>query len=349
MNPNWQNFLTAQGANFGNQVVQHFGDAAAERLATRDGTVLCDLSQFGVLKVSGADAQTFLQNLLSSDVRLVTPQQAQPSSFNTAKGRMLASLWLWQTGEDYFLHLSQDLCALIHKKLSMYVLRAKVKISDVSDEVVCLGVSGEGAAAAIQTCFGSAPNGVLQVEQLPHASVICSGAARFQIHTTTEHAVTLWQQLCATATPVGSACWDWLNVRAGVPVITLATQEQLVLQMSNLDVLGGVSFKKGCYPGQEIVARMHYLGKLKQRTYLAHIEAKSQPQPNDPLYSADYAEQISGTILNAAAAPEGGYDVLATLHSSSIEAQQSVHWNTPDGAPLRFLDLPYALPTAAAK
>lgn len=113
------------------------------------------------------------------------------------------------------------------------------------------------------------------------------------------------------------------------------------MQMLNQDILGGVSFKKGCYPGQEIVARMHYLGKLKQRTFLAHIDSNGSPLPNDPLYSNDFADQISGNILNAAPAPQGGYDVLATLQISSVSDSNIVHWKTPDGAALKFQALPY--------
>ncbi|MBI4938380.1 MAG: folate-binding protein YgfZ [Nitrosomonadales bacterium] len=353
MNQAWQDFLLQQHAALTEGVVQHFGDAATELAAARDGTVLCDLSQFGVLNVSGDDAQGFLQNLLSSDVKAVSAAQAQPSSFSTPKGRMLATFLIWQTGNDYFLHLPRALCPAIQKKLSMYVLRAKVKISDAGDEMVCLGLSGPGAAALVQQCFGSAPHGVLQVEQHETASIICGGAQRFQINTTPQHAPALWQQLIGPpsppgggavgwgkARPAGSICWDWLNIRAGIPVILPATQEQFVPQMANLEVIGGVSFKKGCYPGQEIVARMQYLGKNKRRMYLAHIDGDAVPQPGDELYSADMEGQASGMVANATRAPGGGCDLLAVLQISSRESH-TVHWQSLNGAQLQFLPLPY--------
>ena len=129
MNQAWQEFLAAQQALIEEGAVRHFGDAAGELAAARDGTVLCDVSHFGVLKVSGEDAQTFLQNLFSSDVKAVSPVQAQLSSFNTAKGRMLATFLIWQTGADYYLQLPRALAAAMQKKLSMYVLRSKVKVS----------------------------------------------------------------------------------------------------------------------------------------------------------------------------------------------------------------------------
>ncbi len=348
LNPNWQIFLQQHGAQLQDGITQNFGDACAERLATRDGTVLCDLSQFGILKVSGEEALSFLQNLCSSDIQAITPQLAQLSSLNTAKGRVLATFLIWQAGSDYYLHLPASLIATIQKKLTMYVLRAKVKIEDVSAQLVCLGLAGKEAATLLQAHVGELPQTSLAVAQHGNASILRVGDERFQINTTPEHAAVLWQQLGARARLAGSPCWDWLNIRAGIPVVLPATQEQFVLQMLNLDILGGVSFKKGCYPGQEIVARMHYLGKLKQRTYLAHVGSDVAPQPNDPLYSDDYAGQSTGNILNAAPAPEGGYDVLATLHSSSVKDARAVHWNSPEGAVLGFQTLPYPFPAESA-
>src|SRR4030065_299584 len=124
MNQDWQNFLTAQGARIQDGVVSHFGDAAAERLAARDGAVLCDLSQFGTLRVSGEEAQSFLQNLLSNDIRETGDTRAQLSSLNSPKGRMLATVLIWRDGDDYLLQLPRVLCEPMRKKLSMYVMRA---------------------------------------------------------------------------------------------------------------------------------------------------------------------------------------------------------------------------------
>ncbi len=348
LNPDWQTFLEQQGACIQDGIVQNFGDATAERTATRDGTVLCDLGQFGILKVSGEEAQSFLQNLCSNDLKAVTPAQAQLSSLNTAKGRVLATFFIAQSDTGYFLLLPGALLAAIQKKLAMYVLRAKVKIEDMSTQHVCLGLAGKEAAALLQTSIGEPPQAALAVANTADATVIRIADERYQIITTVEHATALWKNFAMCARPAGSPCWDWLNIRAGLPVVLPATQEQFVLQMLNLDVLGGVSFKKGCYPGQEIVARMHYLGKLKQRTFLAHVGSTAAPHPNDALYSDDYPGQTSGNILNAAPAPQGGYDVLATLHSGTVNAGRIVHWQSPEGATLNFQALPYAFPSESA-
>lgn len=345
MNQEWQNFLEQHGAHLHEGAVQHFGDLPAELLATRDSTVLCDLSQFGTLQVSGEEAQKFLQNLLSNDINAVNTKTAQLSSFNSPKGRMLATFLIWQSGADYFLQLPRSLTAAMHKRLAMYVMRSKVKISDVSDKVVCLGLSGNGAADLIKQHLDATLEQDWSVAQHGSASIIRIASNRFQINTNAQQATALWGSLAASAKPAGSGSWDWLNIRAGIPVITPATQEQFVLQMTNLDILGGVSFKKGCYPGQEIVARTHYLGKQKRRMYLAHLASDSAPEAGDELFSAEMAGQASGKVINASPAPGGGFDLLAVLQISSRETQ-SVHLQSLQGAALNFLPLPYPLPSS---
>lgn len=354
MNPAWQTFLQQQGALVQNNIVQHFGDLplgnlSDELAATQTQTVLCDLSQFGTLKVSGADAQSFLQNLLSSDVSAVNVQHAQLSSLNSPKGRMIASFLIWQNGVDYYLQLPVTLCAAIQKKLSMYVLRAKVKIEDASTQIVSLGMAGKHAAILLQQHFGDLPPSDFGAQQIDHGHVIRLDAQRFQINIEATHAAEWWQKLAAQSATqgvqtVGSPCWDGLQIRAGIPVILPATQEQFVAQMVNLELIGGVSFKKGCYPGQEIVARMQYLGKLKRRMYLAHIKTIDHPTPQagDELFSAEMEEQSCGMIVNAAPAPGGGYDVLAVAQISS-QAAHTVHWKSLQGATLKFMPLPYSL------
>ncbi len=342
MNQTWQNYLSQQGAVIEDGVVLHFGDMAAELEATRDGTVLCDLGQFGVIRATGDDTQSFLQSMLSSDVNAVSAAQAQLSSLSTPKGRMLATFLIWQAGGDYFLQLSRLLGPAIQKKLSMYVLRAKVRLSDSSNEAVCLGLSGPEAAALLQQCFGTAPQEAWQVVQHETATVIHCGSQRFQIATTPQHAPALWASLGKVAHKAGSVCWDWLNIRAGIPVVTPGTREQFVPQMANFELIGGVSFKKGCYPGQEIVARMQYLGKSKRRMYLAHMEGEAAPQAGDELFSADMEDQASGMVVNATRAPGGGFDLLAVVHIASREGQ-SVHWKSRQGAVLQFLQLPYSV------
>lgn len=343
MNPDWQSFLMQHAAAIDAGVVQSFGDPAAELRIAAQGTLLSDLSQFGTLRVSGEEAQSFLQNLLSSDIREVGVDRAQFSSFNSPKGRMLASMLIWRNGDDYLLQLPRALCEPMRKKLSMYVLRAKVKISDASDEIVSLGLSGENTQEILKKQFGELPQQPFGFTATEQAGVLKFSDTRFQISSTAQYAATLWQTLSQYAQPVGSVCWDWLNIRAGIPVILPQTQEQFVPQMANFELIGGVSFKKGCYPGQEIVARMQYLGKLKRRMYLVHLDSSKAPQPGDELFSADMEGQASGMIANVSPAPGGGYDALAVVQVASRESQM-MHWKSPQGEALQFLQLPYPLP-----
>jgi folate-binding protein YgfZ len=340
MNPDWQNFLTEHHAHINDGVVQHFGNLNAELNATAHSTILCDLSQFGTLRVDGEEAQSFLQNLLSNDIRNADSTHAQISSFNTAKGRMLAVFLIWRDGDDYLLQLPNTLAEAMRKKLSMYVLRAKVKITDVSHERVSLGISGIKAEAILRNLLGELPPENLNCISTESASVLKINDTRYQLNTTPQHAEKLWVALSKDTQTVGSVCWDWLNIRSGIPVIVPKTQEEFVPQMANLDVLGGINFKKGCYPGQEIVARMHYLGKLKRRMYLAHLESVDAPQAGDELFSADMEGQASGMIANAAPAPDGGYDILAVIQTASVE---SATVQTSTGIALQFLTPPYAL------
>lgn len=343
MNPDWQNFLMHHGAIIDTGVMR-IGDSAAELEASVQNTVLCDLSHFGTLRVAGDEAQSFLQNLLSNDIGEVSATRAQLSSFNTAKGRMLASMLIWRDGDDYLLQLPQALCEPIRKKLSMYILRAKVKITDANNEIISLGLSGTNAQEVLREQFGEVPSFPFGVTTTSQGSAIKIDATRVQINTTIQHAPALWEKHSRHAKPVGSAYWDWLNICSGIPIILPQTQEQFVAQMVNFDLIGGVNFKKGCYPGQEIVARMQYLGKLKRRMYLAHIK-DDIPQAGDELFSADMEDQASGMIVNAAPAPAGGYDVLATVQIASRETQ-AVHWKSLQGEALQFLPLPYPLPEA---
>lgn len=351
-NPMWQDFLAKRGAILSEGVVQHFGDRAAELTSTAHGTVLCDLGQFGTLRASGEEAQSFLQNLLSNDIRETGNSRAQFSSFNTPKGRVLASLLIWHENDCYLLQLPRVLAEPMRKKLGMYVLRSKVKIADASDEIVSLGLAGANAQEILRAEFGEVPQESLAITYPSKGagqsegfacSVIRIGDARFQINVSSQHSQTLWQSLSQRAEPAGSGCWDWLNIQSGIPVILPKTQEEFVAQMVNYDLIGGVSFKKGCYPGQEIVARMQYLGHLKRRMYLAHLDTEETPKPGDELFSADMQDQPSGMIVNAARSPNGGCDVLAVVQITSRDTQ-TVHLKSASSEPLQFLPLPYPLP-----
>jgi tRNA-modifying protein YgfZ len=203
-------------------------------------------------------------------------------------------------------------------------------------------VMGKDATALVQRVSGLAPQAVHEVAQVPNVMVIRLPGERFEIAVAHDKTPAMLQALAAGAEKVDAEHWERQIIRAGVPVIVPATQEQFVPQMVNLDLIGGVSYEKGCYPGQEIVARMHYRGTLKQRMYLASIASGEHPQPGEKLYSPDFGEQACGTVVNAAPSPEGGHDLLAVIQISAAE-RGNLHWKAPDGPALELLELPYGV------
>ncbi|MFO7542541.1 MAG: folate-binding protein [Thiobacillus sp.] len=337
----WKTLLLAQGATLENSTVLHYGDPAAERAAAADGTIVADLSQLGVIAFRGDDTATFLQGQLTNDMRALQVNGAQWNGYCSPKGRLLGNFLVWRQGEDYCLQLSGDILAGVQKRLSMFILRAKVKGRDASDETVRLVVAGKQALAAVSAAMGGVPDAAMHSLATDKGQVIRVGEDKFVLSVVPDHAEEVWLGLRESATPVGAPVWDWLRLSAGIPMIVAATQELFVPQMVNLEAIGGVSFQKGCYPGQEIVARSQYLGKLKRRMFLAHVDAA--PAPGDPLYSADHDGQSTGTIVNAAPAPTGGFDVLAVVQVDSARTQ-TLHLKAADGAALSLKPLPYALP-----
>ncbi len=342
MNPTWQNHLVSSGALIVDGRVEHFGNPAKEKESARGGTIVTDLSALGVIAFSGEDSQSFLQGQITSDVRQAGPGKSQYGGYCTPKGRLLASFLLWQTETGYCVQLPAVLLPTVQKRLTMYVLRSKVKVLDASEQSVRLGLAGAAAAQVVQRLYGEAPAAPHDVLRANGDTVIRLPGERFEIVTAPDNAPALWDRLAQDCIPVGSSWWEWLELRAGIASILPATQEQFVPQMVNCEAIGGVSFQKGCYPGQEIVARTQYLGKLKRRMYLANIDGTSSAAPGDELFSPDLEGQASGMIVNAHPSPDGGCDVLAVIQISSAETG-NVHWKTADGPALRFLPLPYPL------
>jgi tRNA-modifying protein YgfZ len=339
----WQDFLRERGARVEAGAVSHFGDAAAELCAARDGGVVASLTHLGLIACSGGDAQTFLHGQLSNDVKKLTHERSEYAAYCSAKGRMLANFLMWREEEAYCLQLARSLLPATQQRLAMFVLRAKVKLADAGASRLILGLAGSAAAEALRELFPVLPREAHQVVHDPaRGTLIALPGARFELIAELESAKRLWDTLAAVLTPVGTACWEWLEIRNGIPLITPATREQFVPQMANMDLIGAINFQKGCYPGQEIVARTQYLGQIKRRMVLAHVAGQVMPQPGDALFSSAPDAQASGTVVNAQAAPDGGYDLLAVMQTASL-TQATVHFQSADGPVLSVLPLPYAV------
>lgn len=329
MNADWQVFLGAQGASIQNGVATDFGNPEAELAAARDATVVSPLTHLGIIECSGDDARTFLQNQLTSDVNHLEAGAAQYSSWCSPKGRMLASFVLFRRESGYAALLSADLQEFIQKRLQMYVLRSKVKIANRSVDHEVIGLSGPDAAGVLQKAGLPVPAAPMATAAFGTGVVIRLDDRRHIIVAAGEAAPTLWKDLAAAARPVGTPVWEWLEIAAGIPRIAEATKESFVPQMANLDKIGGVSFHKGCYPGQEVVARTQYLGKVKRHLYRAHTTAPVAAGMN--VFAVGTPDQPCGQIANASPAPQGGYAALAVLLEGTIGGSE-LRAGTPDGA-----------------
>lgn len=342
----WQQIAAGWDARLEKGKVAHFGDPAAELQAAAAGTVLCPLVHLGLIAGRGEDAGAFLQGQLSCDVREVSAAQARHAAYCTPKGRILANLLLWQRDGVYWLALSEELREPIQNRLSKFVLRAKLTLADAGAERALLGIAGLQAAQILEGALGPVvPATAMAVSQTPAASVIRLSGQRFIVAAPVAEIPQLWRALAQAARPVGTPAWEWLDIADGLPRITAATQEQFVPQMINLERIGGVSFKKGCYPGQEIIARSQYLGQVKRRLHRIHFTASAIPAIADSLFSPETGEQASGILVNVAPAPQSGYEALAVIQES-VAGGGGVRYGAPGGPVVDFLPLPY--PAAAA-
>mgnify|MGYP001259474211 CR=1 FL=1 len=347
----WTDYLIEQGATLADTLADnnsqpgvHFADPAVEARTVTESTVVVPLQHLGTIRSLGPDSTAFIHNLVSNDVNKLEADEAAWNSFNSPKGRMIASFLIWPEADGHALMLSADILPAFLKKFSMYVLRSKVKLSDASNELVLLGVSGADSVKSLtaaglavpgepmkQTGGGEAPR-CIRLDERNFIIVVAAAAAP-----------ALFDALqTGGAIKAGTAAWQLAMIRAGLPLITAPTQEEFVAQMLNYELIGGVSFHKGCYPGQEIVARTQYLGKLKKRTYRVAIPAGASAAAGTDLYAPAFGEQSAGKIVNVAPAADGGFEALAVLQSSSVEAGE-IHLGGIDGPRLTLLELPYAL------
>ena len=297
---------------------------------------ISSLPFLGVIEAQGEDAANFLHNQLTNDLLLLPVGQARLAAFCNAKGRMQASMVVLKTAPDtVLLVMPQDLLAQTLKRLSMFVLRAKVKLSDASGQWQLCGLLGDSARAAVadaapwQTAVWAGGHAVALYPAV-------SGEAR-------QHRA-FWIGSAEQPRPEGPAMspevWTWSSVLSGVPFVTQPVFEAFVPQMLNYESVGGVNFKKGCYPGQEVVARSQFRGTLKRR--MARVFSPVALTAGQDIFTPTDPEQPCGTAVQCAARPDGnGFDALV---SGTLESMQS-GWRagSAQGEPLELLPLPYVL------
>ncbi len=306
------------------------------------GPVRAEVAELGVITATGDDTVRFLQGQLTGEVEKLRRDQLTLNGFCTAKGRLLASFRTWRDDQKIYLQLPRELLPAVLKRLSMFVLRAKVKLVDDSASWSAWAIFGDGSAARLQAAFGTVPSRAgecVPIEGGRLARLQPGGrlTERYLLLLASAQAEAVQARLDDLPHVPGGVFW-WSEIDAAIPTVFAATQEKFVPQMINFEVLGGVNFSKGCYPGQEVVARSQYRGKLKRRMQCAHAAVAAAAGAD--VFAAGESEAV-GNVVMAASAPQGGFDLL--IECTLEKAEVPLRLQSPDGPELVLRALPYEL------
>lgn len=307
--------------------------------AALTSSMYCRLDDFGVLSAAGGDAASFLNSQFSSDITALHPGDAALTSYSDARGRVLAVPRVFAERERLLLVMPSERIEPVRGQLAKYVLRADVQLVDCSADLPCLAVSGEIAAAPLEEIAGELPAQPWGAVALPGGGVLARapGARPRWLACGPAAAIAqLEQALEGKVVGTDPASWRLLEIEAGVPHVYAATAEHFVAQMLNLDRLGALDFRKGCYPGQEVIARTHYLGRIKRRMHILRGETGDAPASGTTVYAAGEA---GGEIVDAAPHPDGGSLALAVLRLDTAAA--SLTLGAADGPPATAALPPY--------
>ncbi|MCW8962396.1 MAG: folate-binding protein [Gammaproteobacteria bacterium] len=343
MQSDWQLFLENRGAEFSDGIVEHYGNPAQELSVVLTGNIICDLSHYALLAINGEDAKDFLHTQFINDIDSLDESHSHLNGYCNPKGRLIANFRVFWREDTIYLRFPADLLDAVSKKLNMYKMRSKVNIEDHSDDMVRIGYSGKTADTRLAEILSRIPDAENEVVTIDNLSVIRIPGITpsYELYGDAGLITDIWTKLDVQDAPVGMPAWQLIEVLAGIPHVTLASTEQHVPQMLNYQAIDGLSFTKGCYPGQEIVARMHYLGKLKKRMYLARVQADEAPHVNQELVSSNTETgSRTGHLINVAAHPDGDYAVLAVIQISDAESEK-IHLDSIDGPVLELQELPY--------
>ncbi len=316
-----------------------------EAVMNKDTAV--ELSDYGLIKIEGDDAETFLHAQFTNDLQHgVDDSRSQLSAYCSPKGRILALFRIYKSNNIYYLSMPREIVEATHKRLSMFVLMSKVTLENVSDSIGQLGVAGPGIEEKLKALVGQPPEEMDGVAVSDAVTIIRIPGPypRFLLLGATDEIGSLSTKLTTFATEVSPNAWELLDIRAAIPVIHQANVDAFVPQMVNLQAIDGLNFKKGCFPGQEIVARMQYLGKLKRRMYLVHSDCEDVATTGDAIYVHESEPRKVGTVVMAQPAPQGGSDLLIVAEIEATDTQ-ALHQLENAESPLQLMELPYSLET----
>ena len=344
MNKNWKDYLQQNGATQDNKGLFVFNESFSDNQHCNDSDIICDLSHFSSMVIAGEDATEFIQGQFTNDVNGVDEDHSQISGFCNNKGRMINNFRLFQHQQNYFISCRSNLVEDSINHLQNYILRAQVAIQDTSEQLIHIGVSGNNADSLLSPFIDKLSTTVNCVSHDDdYIFIRVPGTTpRYEIFCSFEQAKTLWASISKKANIVNSSCWDYLNIRNGLAFVDSVTSEEFVPQMVNMDLINGLSFEKGCYTGQEIVARTHYLGKQKRRSYRLRIISDIEPKTGAQLATESSTEnQYTGTLVTIYQTAKNEYEALAVIQIKSAE-QEKLKLKGAE-AEITLLELPYSL------
>jgi hypothetical protein len=333
----WRDFLQQQGFT-------HLPQGGIYTTATGadTDTHLTDLSNYGSLTVSGPDARQFLQGQVTCDLNEVTAEQGLTGAYCTPKGSVIANFNLWQIDDGFMLHMAADVVSGVHAALGKYIVFSKAQLHSQNTEWVRLGIWGKQARMAVQQLCPIAP-AERAVKSFSQGFVYCTSATqeRYVIYCRPEAAQVTWEQLSNHAQPTSTAAWEINQIQDGLVYVNATISEQYVPQMLNLQELGSINFRKGCYTGQEIVARMQYLGKLKRHLYLGRISNTTDNPQVGMQIDASKRNNV-GQITSLAKIQENHYWFTAVINIKEAESE-CLTVSGMDNSQIDLQPLPYSI------
>lgn len=332
----WADFLDRSGPAA--------GDGAEVALG---GDIIADLSHFGLIEVKGEEAGKFLGSMLTGDVRLVSETLGQFTSWCDGKGRIQATFWLFLRDGAYYLLLPEELLPGVIARLKMFLLRTKAAITDASGTLARIGLSGAGIAGTLGSALPEQRGGTAVVGDCTLIALGSEPRPRWLAVGSPQAMIALWEKLAAAARPAGAGAWALLDILAGIPHVATDTAGEFIPQMLDLEALGGLSYKKGCYPGQEVIARLHYRGQLKRKAFLAYADCPEVPAPGTRLYRPGFDESVGLVVSAAKDGREHGFAVLAVVVIEQ-KALGEIRLGNAEGPALVFADQDDELPASDA-
>jgi len=310
MNPEWRSFLEQAGATITDDLDASFNGESGDTTHNQTLGLLTDLSLMSTLEISGGDAMEFLNGQFTSDIKKLPEGTFQYSAWCNPKGRVIAVFIIYRLGQIYFLLIPTDLKARFLKRLQLYVLRSDVILRDRGEDLVTIGIISDAAIqhfSVVPATHGRVTHEgdltLLGIDNDPPLRLLVTGPVQAM--------KSLWRSLQMQFTGIGGCLWQLRDIKTGIPWIRDTTSEMFLPQELNLDIMGGLSYVKGCFPGQEVISRMHYRGNVKQRLHRSTVLVDTpQAAPGEKLY-ADGTDSSIGTIIHVAGDPRYGYGVLA--------------------------------------